>query len=403
MNTQQPYLTPFQPQFKAHIIDTDLPKRRYYAQTVLADLDNDGRAEFIMGQQYGTVYWYKYRDDGSWTRHLLGRNSPSDVGACVCDVDGDGWLDFVAGGAWYQNSRDPNKPFKRHIFDRRLRAVHDLVAADIDGDGRPEILTMSDKNNLRWYKIPPDPTQPWIRHDIGESVHAGLSVGDIDGDGDLDIVRTNIWLENVCGDGSEWVMHTIGPSTPPPADFCPPFAYNATRSAVCDVNGDGKNDLVFTDAEIPGGRVWWLENVDGSGNVWRRHTIYTPGDDPRRGAFHSLYVGDLDGDGDIDVFSCEMEAVRGEGPPRFFIWENVNGDGTAWKEHVILDVNLGGHETLVGDITGNGLPDMLTKPWRSHRKNALNGRMYVLFLENVSLKHLSLENVSAKAISSQAT
>ncbi|MEL7329028.1 MAG: VCBS repeat-containing protein, partial [Cyanobacteria bacterium J06559_1] len=198
-------------QFKPCIIDTDLPKRRYYAQTALADLDNDGQLEFIMGQQYGDIYWYKYHANApksaQWTRHLLGKKSPSDVGACAFDVDGDGWIDFVAGGAWYQNSRDPHKPFTRHVFDRRLKAIHDLVAADIDGDGQLEILTMSDKNNLRWYKIPTDPTKTWIRHDIGESVHAGLSTGDIDGDGDIDIVRTNVWLENVNGDGSQWIEH----------------------------------------------------------------------------------------------------------------------------------------------------------------------------------------------------
>lgn len=366
--------------FQQQTIDLELP-RGFYAQTALADLDNDGRLEYIVGRQYGTIYWYKYYPDDTWSRHILGRNSPSDVGACAFDVDGDGWVDFVTGGAWYQNSRNPNKPFKRHVFDRKLKAVHDLVAADIDGDGLSEVITMSDKNNLRWYKIPADPTQRWIRHDIGPSVHAGISVGDIDGDGDLDIVRTNIWLENLNGDGTEWIEHPIGPSTPPPADFRPYYAFDATYNVVCDVNRDGKNDIVFTDAEIPGGQVWWMENVDGQGREWKRHEIYTP-EHLRRGAFHSLYVGDLDGDGDLDVFSCEMEHVRGEKPPRFYIWENVDGYGETWKEHVILDINLGGHATVVGDITGNGSLDLLTKPWRAHPKNALNGKMYIMFLKN---------------------
>lgn len=371
--------------FKHHVIDTALP-RGFYAQTVLADLDNDGHLEYIVGQQYGPVYWYKYhRGDRTWTRHLLGKNSPSDVGACAFDVDGDGWIDFVAGGAWYQNSRDPNKPFKRHVFDRRLRAVHDLVAADIDGDGRLEVITMSDKNNLRWYDIPADPTRPWIRHDIAASVHAGISVGDIDGDGDVDIVRTNVWFENVNGDGTIWVEHPIGcSSSPPPADFRPPYAFNATCSAVCDINKDGKNDIVFTDAEIPGGQVWWMENLDGKGRDWKRHDIFKRNGEPRRGAYHSLFVGDLDGDRDIDIFSCEMEAVRGEQPPRFYIWENVDGFGKTWKEHVILDANLGGHAAVLADITGNGSLDIVTKPWRAHRENAVNGKTYILFLENLS-------------------
>ncbi|MBZ0214909.1 MAG: VCBS repeat-containing protein [Fimbriimonadaceae bacterium] len=367
--------------FRHHLIDQGLP-RKSYAQTALADLDNDGRLEFIMGQQYGTIFWYKFHAPNQWTRHLLGENSPSDVGGCVLDVDQDGYIDYVAGGAWYRNSRDPEQPFQRFVFDPDLTGVHDVVAADIDGDGQSEIITMSDQNDLRWYKIPEDPTQPWSKIIIGPAVHAGVAVGDIDGDGDLDIVRTNVWFENVKGDGSKWQVRPIGPNTYPPPDFQLQFTFDATRAVVCDMNGDGKNDIVFTDAEIPGGKIWWMENIDGLGNVWQRHDIPNA-DDGRRGAYHSLYVGDLDGDGDFDIFSCEMEQVHGNAQPRWFIWENVDGRGSQWQEHVILDANLGGHEAVVGDITGNGFPDIIAKPWVAHKSNALDGDMFVLFLENL--------------------
>jgi len=368
--------------FTLHIIDTELDPGKNYAQTALADLDNDGRLEYVVGQQFGDIYVYKYQDDGRWTRSLLGKDSPSDVGGTVIDVDGDGWLDFVTGGAWYRNSRDLNKPFEKIVFDADLTAVHDVAAADLNGDGQLEIVTMSDRNSLRWYEIPADPTQPWTRHDIGKPVHAGVSIGDIDGDGDLDVVRTDVWFENVNGDGTTWVEHPIGKNTYPPEDFQPYFAFDATYSVVCDVNGDGKNDIIFTDAEIPGGKVWWMENLDGQGARWQRHEIANPvAGAPRRGAYHSLVVGDLDGDGDLDVFSCEMEAVGGDEPPRFYLWENLDGKGGAWQEHVLLDANLGGHAAVAGDATGNGKLDILTKPWRANPKNALNGKMFVIWLE----------------------
>jgi len=368
--------------FRAHLIDLDLPAGMY-AQTALADLDNDGRLEYILGQQYGSIFYYKYETPERWRRHLLGEDSPSDVGACVLDVDGNGYIDLVTGGAWYRNPGKAGGPFERIVFDADLKGVHDVTSADLDGDGRQEIITMSDQNNLRWYKIAADPSQPWTKHDIGKGVHAGAVVGDVDGDGDLDIVRTNVWFENLNGDGLVWVEHAIGPNTPPPADFQPYFAFDATRAAVRDVNRNGKMDIVFCDAEIPGGAVWWMENMDGKGTAWKRHEIFIAGSKPRRGAYHCLYAGDLDGDGDIDVFSCEMEDVGGEEAPRYFIWENVDGEGRKWQEHTILDANLGGHEAVLGDVTGNGHLDIIAKPWRPSPHNAVEGRMFVLFLENL--------------------
>jgi hypothetical protein len=368
--------------FKHHIIDTEITGRSY-GQTALADLDNDGHLEFITGRSGGDIYWYKYHSPDKWSRYLLGEKSPSDVGAVAMDVDKDGYMDFVTGGAWYRNSRDPEKSFERIVFDPNLNAVHDVAAGDINDDGELEIVTMSDKNNVRWYKIPKDPTQHWLKTDIGTAVHAGISLGDVDGDGSLDVVRTDIWFQNVRGDGTEWAEHPIGPNTPPPPDFRPSFAFNATYSVVCDMNRDGKNDIVFTDAEIPGGKIWWMENVDGSGLAWKRHEVPN-GDSIRRGAYHSLYVGDLDKDGDLDIFTCEMEAVGGNRSPRWYIWENLDGKGGSWKEHIILDANLGGHAAVVGDVTGNGLPDIIAKPWNPQKTNALGGKMFVVFLENIS-------------------
>lgn len=363
--------------FEHHFIDRELPGNSW-GQTAIADLDRDGRLDYITGRSRGEILWYRQLPDSRWERHRLGDDSPSDVGGAVLDVDGDGWLDFVAGGAWYRNSGRPAaERFERVVFDNDLAGVHDLVVADVDGDKRPDILTMSDKNDLRWYRVPKDPRQRWECHPIGPAVHAGIGVGDIDGDGDLDVVRSNLWFENADGKGNRWVIHENIPFGNPNQPY--PLA---THCVVLDLDRDGDNDLVMTENEIKGGRIGWLENLDGNGRSWQLHLL-AASDPAPRGAYHSLIVADFDNDGDADICTCEMEGIPGDKPPRWFIWENVDGKGRRFVERVILDANLGGHLVVAADLDGDGDLDVIGKLWRPRKDNANGGRNHIDLLENL--------------------
>lgn len=364
--------------FVHHFGDRDLGGRNL-GQTDLADLDRDGDLDFITGEQRGRIFWFEYQAADKWIKHDLGGDSPSDVGGAALDVNGDGWQDFVAGGAWYENPKAPrDKPFVRHVFDERLDAVHDLILGDVDGDGRTEVVTMSDRNDVRWYDIPADPTRPWKSTRIGESVHSGISFGDLDGDGDLDVVRSNVWFENE-DRGARWTMRKM---TDPWGAKEPPFAVNATQTATVDLDRDGRLDVVICDGENPNSKIAWLEApTDPRTGKWQTHYLPRSDDDPR-GALHSLIVADFDGDGDSDIFTVEMERFRGARPPRWFIWENVDGKGRL-VERVILDANLGGHEAVAGDVDGDGDLDICAKPWEPRKANALGGKNHFDYLENV--------------------
>ena len=364
-------------EFRHHYIDRNLPGDSY-GQTSLVDVDRDGDLDFITGGRdpHRSVFWFEYRGPDEWVRHTIGTNHPSDVGGTAFDVDGDGWPDHVAGGVWYRNTGKPRKePFERIVFDAALNAVHDLVVADFDRDGRSDIVTMSDKNNLRWYRIPQNPREVWQRHDIGSGVHAGIEIGDIDGDGDPDVVRSNLWFDNADGSATKWKEHRI-----PFGNSAQPYPL-ATRARVVDIDRDGDADLVMTENEIRAGRIAWLENQNGKGDRWTVHDL-PAADDAPRGAYHSLAVEDFDNDGDWDVFSVEMEAIPGDRQPRWFIWENADGRGTKFVERVIFDGKLGGHEAVVADVEGDGDLDICSKLWRPRRDNANEGRNHADFLEN---------------------
>ena len=364
--------------FRHRFVDRELPGSSW-GQTAVADLDRDTRPDFITGRSRGEILWYSLEKPDRWVRHRLGEQSPSDVGGATLDVDGDGWVDFVTGGAWYRNTGRPRTElFERVVFDQDLASVHDVVLADLDGDKRTDVLTMSDKNNLRWYRITTDPRQPWQRRDIGPSVHAGIGAGDLDGDGDIDVVRSNLWFENADGTGQRWTTHENIPFGNPNQPYV-----LATHCAVLDVDRDGDHDLVMTENEIKGGRIAWLENTDGRGGAWRAHDL-PAGDSAVRGAYHSLVVADFDNDRDPDVFTCEMEGIPGARPPRWFLWENGDGKGHQFLERVILDANLGGHAAVAADFDGDGDLDLVSKLWRPRKDNANGGKNHVDFLENLT-------------------
>lgn len=257
------------------------------------------------------------------------------------------------------------------------------MAADIDGDGRPDIVMMGDErtrlNSLRWYKIPADPRQPWTAYPIGPPVHGAISsngIADIDGDGDLDVLRADTWFENQDGKGTQWLAHANIPfGRKGPYGVC-------VRTAVADLDGDGKQEIIMVDADIADGKAAILRTAD-KGQTWQKQPL--PQSFPY-GSMHSLAVADFTGDGRPDIFVNEQEDLlpQGRQNPRWVLWENLGGGQFA--ERIILDQKLGGHEAVAGDVDADGDIDICSKEWIAKPWNANHGRMHIDFLENLQIK-----------------
>ncbi len=199
-------------------------------------------------------------------------------------------------------------------------------------------------------------------------------VADLDGDGDLDVVRANTWYENRDGKGNEWLAHSNIPfGRRGPFGVC-------VRTLIADMDGDGKKEIVIADTDIVESRVAVLKNADGKGGNWSKQELPQSF---KYGSLHSLAVADFNNDGKPDIVVNEQEELLppGRENPRWVIWENLGAGQFA--ERIILDAKLGGHELVAGDVDRDGDVDICSKPWGALSWNGAGGKMHVDFLENL--------------------
>ncbi|HTQ52878.1 MAG TPA: VCBS repeat-containing protein [Bryobacteraceae bacterium] len=337
----------------------------------VADFDNDGVNDFVITERTAadSVVLFR-RGHNGWSRYVI-EPEPLHIeaGSVAVDVDGDGDLDFIAGGDWKSNQiwwwenpypkLDPAKPWQRHLVKNSGSPKHhDQIAADFDGCGKPEIAFWNqDAHGLFVAKIPPDPraAESWPITEIyhysadsepvprgtpasfrGVNEHEGLTAIDIDGDGRIDIVGGGRWFRNL--GGLKFETNLIDPS------------YSFSRAAAGQLVKGGRPEVVFVVGDGDG-PLNWYEWVKGT---WIPHRLA----DIHYG--HSLAVLDVNGDGNLDIFCAEQRLNGANADSKIYIFY---GDGQGGFTPTIVDRGYDLHEAKIADLNGDGLPDILGKPY----------------------------------------
>ncbi len=322
----------------------------------VVDLDGDGRPGLLVSdlgnyfptnETRGAIIWFRPDEAGTLQPVALADGLGRVADTRAGDFDGDGDLDLVSavfgwrtvGETLYLENRTESydRPvFERKLLDPRHGAIH-VPVMDLDADGRLDFVALVSQQNesveayyglgdgeFRQETLWRAPHPKWG--------HSGLEPADLDGDGDVDLVLTNgdtfdmsndlwlpyhgvRWLDN--RGSQEFELREIAP------------LYGAHATAIGDLDGDGDLDIVggafigtvppaFTrDRRIPS--LVWLEQRPGP--VFEQHVLEVAS------LIHgTLAAGDWDGDGDTDVavgnFYWPAQKWRGV-KPAVFLLENA--------------------------------------------------------------------------------
>jgi hypothetical protein len=355
----------------------------YYSWGVTAaDINRDGVLDLIAGPYYylGPDYTKRREIFAAATWNPSTQYSSNSWLNFAYDFTGDGWPDVLTAGAGrpttlYVNPRGEPRRWDKYVVIPQTSTEISLLK-DIDGDGRPDFVFGS-RGVLAWASPDPaNPTAPWTVHEIsgpgGVAAH-GLGVGDINGDGKPDIVTAAGWFEQPSqrATSAQWTFH--------PEPFAGPQPFGArggAEMAVYDVNGDGLNDIV-TSLDAHGfGLAWYEQKRDEVGKItFVQHMIMDDFWTKNAGRItftelHGATAGDVDGDGIPDFivgkryFSHEDSYTDPDpyGPPVLYWYRTVRNKnapgGAEFVPELIHNRSGAGSQVLAQDLNGDGALDI---------------------------------------------
>ncbi len=352
----------------------------YSDGTCVGDLNHDGHPDVATGP----IYWI---GPDFKTGREIDLAQPMDItdysrvmGCEIADFTGDGWPDvletgYPGGGAvyLYVNPQNALRRWPRYPVVDSASEIY--AVADMNGDGRPDfVYGGSGGYPANWATPDPaNPTKPWIIHHVGESANwgnHGFGVGDINGDGRLDVLRAWGWWEHPAVESDPWKYHPeqfgrSGPAAGP----------GGAQMYVYDANGDGLPDVITSLEAHAYGLAWFEQKRDTQGKItFDQHMIMDKDPAASHGVFftqlHGLAIADIDGDGLKDLvtgmnkynwgghYDYSYPNEEGDGVVYWFKLVRKAGGQVDFIPHLIYNNSGISRQPRVLDLNGDGIPDL---------------------------------------------
>ena len=364
----------------------------YYAWGAAAgDFNHDGITDVAAGPYYylGPDY-IKRREIYTAVVRNPGKEFSTDCWMTYsADFTGDGWPDVITSsfsndggpggdvGVWlYVNPKGESRRWDKFQV---VPAVQSEIAVlrDVDGDGKPEVVYMAE-GFVRYAKPDPAaPTAPWKVHTVSEPGYAtahGIGVGDINGDGRMDILNAYGWWEQpaAINDATPWAYH------PQAFSRLGRTAAGGSVMAVYDVNGDGLNDVVTVLQAHGYGLAWFEQKRDATGSIsFVQHMIMDDLATRNAGGVtfsepHGSTIADIDGDGIPDFVVGKRYWSHKDsyldpdayGPPVLYVYKTVRNPnapgGAEFAPELIHNQSGAGSDVLAADLNKDGAMDIVT-------------------------------------------